>query len=275
MVSNQETERPDDGDDGRRVALPGLHNARDLGGLPTTDGGETAFGGYIRSADLRFVPMASLELLRDAGFRTVLDLRNDFETRRRPRDPGEAEANAHRIPPSPEAELPEGVFGVREPLDAARDVAFWARIRESGADGSPLFFRPVLDEQPERVGAVMRVLADAPGGVLFHCAVGRDRTGLVSLLLLALADVEPEAIADDYGRTAEELVEFTRLVGYAYRARAVEERMERMGTSIRAGVLDALDGLDVRRTLARAGVSEAQVARLRARLRPEGAADAR
>jgi protein-tyrosine phosphatase len=42
-----------------------------------------------------------------------------------------------------------------------------------------------------------------PGSVLFHCVGGRDRTGLVAIVLLAVAGVPPGLIADDYLRGAE------------------------------------------------------------------------
>jgi protein tyrosine/serine phosphatase len=52
---------------------------------------------------------------------------------------------------------------------------------------------------PERAAAVLDAIATAPpGAVLFHCESGRDRTGLIALLLLAAADVEPEDIVTDY-----------------------------------------------------------------------------
>lgn len=52
---------------------------------------------------------------------------------------------------------------------------------------------------PERTVAVLQSLSTAPpGGVLFHCAAGRDRTGLIAAILLTVADVEPEAIVTDY-----------------------------------------------------------------------------
>lgn len=252
----------------RRIDLEGLHNARDLGGLPTTDGSETAFGGYVRSADLRFATEASLVTLRERGIRTVVDLRSDFETRREPRSPAEAAANAQRVPPTPETALPDGMFGIREPLDNVHDLPFWQRLQDAGDVASPRFFRRVIEEQPGRFGAVMRVLAEAPGGVLFHCAIGRDRTGLVAFLLLALADVEPEAIAADYELTVEGLVPFMRLVAFDYRTEALAERLAERGQSIRESVLEALDGFDAAAALRAAGLSDREILALRARLRP-------
>lgn len=52
---------------------------------------------------------------------------------------------------------------------------------------------------PERTVAVLHALATSPpGGVLFHCAAGRDRTGLIAAILIKVADVKPEAIVSDY-----------------------------------------------------------------------------
>lgn len=253
----------------RAVPWAGFYNARDLGGLPTRDGGTTASGAFVRSADLRYATAAGIEAAREAGFRTVLDLRNDFETRERPRSPEEVEANAHRIPPMREAELAEGMFAVRVPLDNAGDREFWQRMHAERRLGSPRFFRPVIEEQPDRVVAVLRTIAAAPaGGVIYHCAVGRDRTGLVSFALLALADVEPDAIADDYAFSADELTPFFARIGYPEQKHRIDEALAEIGTTLRESVFEALDGFDSWAALSRAGLTAAELESLRARLRP-------
>jgi protein-tyrosine phosphatase len=64
----------------------------------------------------------------------------------------------------------------------------------------------VLEDSRAQIGAVMRAIAQAPeGAVLFHCVSGKDRTGIIASLLLALADVEPEAIEKDYTVSAQNL----------------------------------------------------------------------
>lgn len=256
--------------DERTLGADGLYNARDLGGLPTTDGSVTAFGGYARTAALRYASPEAMRDLRDASFTTVLDLRNDFETRTTPRDAAEVAANAGRIPSWPEVDLPDGVRGVREPLDPVEDLGFWAWLGETGREGTAAYMRPLLERHPERVGAVFAHVADAPGGVLFHCAAGRDRTGLVALLLLALADAEPAAIADDYERSAIELVPFMRLAEHDYDPEWHVARLAALGRTARGDVLDALDGLDARAELRRAGLGDDRIDALRRRLRPEG-----
>lgn len=250
----------------RLLGWDGFYNARDLGGLPTRDGGTTAYGGYVRSADLRYATDAGLAQMTQAGIRTVFDLRNDFETRTEPRSPEEDRANANRVPPTPEAELPEGVFGVRVPLDNTRDREFWQRMREEGRLGSPRFFTPVLREQPERVVAVLRAMAQAPGGVLYHCAIGRDRTGLVSFALLALADVEPEAIAADYRISTDALRPFFARMEFPDQSHLIDAALARHGFTIESAVEEQLDGFDAWATLRDAGLTDAELTTLRGRL---------
>lgn len=251
----------------RSVGWDGFYNARDLGGLPTRDGGETLPGAFWRTADLRFATADGLEAARAAGVRTVVDLRNAFETRPVPSSEWEERANAHRVPPTREAELPDDMFAVRVPLDNTEDRAFWDRMREERRLGNPRFFRPVIEEQPKRVVAVLRAISQAPGGVVFHCAVGRDRTGLVSFALLTLADVEPEAIADDYSQSADELSPFFDRLDFRDPKDIIEQSLAEHGLTVRTAVLEELDGFDPWAALTRAGMTQEELLGLRRRLR--------
>lgn len=247
----------------------GFYNARDLGGLPRRGGGETAFGGYVRSADLRYATPQGLTQMQDAGFSTVVDLRNDFETRLQPRSPEDEQANAHRVPPAPEPEMPAGVFTVRVPMDDPSKHEFWERMRAEKRLGTPRFFAPVLREHPHRVVAVLRALAQAPGNVLYHCAIGRDRTGLVSFALLSLADVEPAAIAADYARSAPSLAPFFARMNFPDASEIIAQRLRDAGFTLEEAVLEQAEGFDAWATLRNAGLSDAELHRLRARLVPE------
>lgn len=246
----------------RKRHWDGFYNARDLGGLPLCGGGETRFGAYVRSADLRFTTDIGLQQAYDEGFRTVLDLRNGFETRTEPRNPDEAIANANRVPPVPEAILPEGMFGVRVPLDDTHAVEFWERMRAERRLGTPRFFAPVLRETPRRVVEVLRTIAAAPGGVIYHCAIGRDRTGLVTFALLSLAGVEPEAIAADYARTTSELAPFFARLDFPDAGERIAAALAEDGYTVESAVLEQTEGFDAWDALTRAGLSHGELERL-------------
>ena len=83
----------------------------------------------------------------------------------------------------------------------------------------------------------------APGGVLFHCVGGRDRTGLVAIAALTVAGVAPEAIADDYALAAERAHTHDP---------ALEEFLAEKGTSARELVTDLVARLDLDRPALRA-----------------------
>lgn len=191
----------------RAITWEGFHNARDLGGLPTRDGRRTRFGAAIRSADLRFVTPRGWRAAYEAGVRTIVDLRNHDEIRP---DAGhrrtELAGSAQFIAAEAGSLAPPGMERVEAPLDGIEDVGFWQHLNAEGLNGTPLYYRPFLDGKADRCAAVITAIALArPGGVLFHCSAGRDRTGLVALLLLSMVDVEPETVADDYELTAEPL----------------------------------------------------------------------
>src|SRR6266496_975922 len=95
---------------------------------------------------------------------------------------------------------------VHVPLDGVEDTAFWRYLNDERLNGTPWYYRPFLERKADRCAAAVAAVAGAgPGGVIFHCGAGRDRTGLLALLLLALVEVEPESIAEDYELTTEPL----------------------------------------------------------------------
>jgi hypothetical protein len=156
---------------------------------------------------------------------------------------------------------------VAVPLDGVEDVRFWQEVNRLRLNGTPLYYRPFLESKGERCAAVITALAQAgPGGVLFHCGAGRDRTGLIALLLLSLAGVGAEAIADDYELSTTELVPLFAAMGHQDQGPAIEAVLSERGLTLRGTVLEALRGLDVYSYLLEAGVREKDLAALRERL---------
>lgn len=77
------------------------------------------------------------------------------------------------------------------------DVALARVARRFDVEGENYLWQ--LEHHVRRVGTILTVIADAaPGGVLVHCAAGKDRTGLIASLVLAIAGVDRKVIASDY-----------------------------------------------------------------------------
>jgi len=231
----------------RAVAWEGFFNTRDLGGLPTKSGGTTRCGAFFRAADLRFVTETGWAQARESGVRTVVDLRNADEIR--------------------SSATPAAIDRLEVPLDDIGDIEFWEHVNRAQLDGTPLYYPVFLRRKAERCAAVIKAIARTdPGGVLFHCGAGRDRTGLITLLLLALADVEPQAIAADYAMSAEALKALYAAMGTADEEPIIQAVLAGRGTTVEEAVMATLDGFDVEQYLLGAGVAAGELGSVRRRL---------
>ena len=168
--------------DWQRLPLEGTANTRELGGYPTSRGGQTAWRRFLRSDSLANATSSDLEFLEGYGLSAVLDLR------------GAKEATS-----SPDR-LPDGVAYANVPLIgfnvAAKDRA--AKLKEMGGL-SIHFVYDLMFEAKAEVKAAMEFLADAPEGcVLFHCSVGKDRAGVIAALLMLLAGCDRQDVIASY-----------------------------------------------------------------------------
>lgn len=168
----------------RRLPLDGAVNVRELGGYPTANGGVTRFGRFLRADDLGRLSSFDVRYLRDYGVSAVVDLR----------DPSEVEN-------MPDVPLGAGVAYANTPL-LAFNAAQKAELEQQYQDGVGFsmfgIYRNIL-ENYEGVRDCMRFIATAPEGcVLFHCAAGKDRTGILAMLLLILAGVDRYDVVADY-----------------------------------------------------------------------------
>ncbi|WP_231607633.1 tyrosine-protein phosphatase [Streptacidiphilus albus] len=251
MTSTQDHHRADvpvvDACD-RDLRWEGSFNVRDLGGIRTAGGGETRWGAVVRSDSIDGLTAAGWAALQAHGIRTIIDLRNE----------GTAKPSLPR---------PEGIDFTRVPLDALVGKEWWDEWGH--LDGTPLFLRPHLELRPHAAAAAVTAVARAqPGGVLVHCGAGRDRTGLVALVLLALARVAPEDIAADYELSASRLAALWAHLGRADEQMEVDRILAREGTTAREALVETLTSFDPEACLLAAGLGADDLATVRARLRP-------
>lgn len=198
----------------RWLRLDGTANTRDLGGLPTTDGGTTVPGRILRSDNLQTLsPDDVRRLVDEVGLRQVVDLRTTAEILLEGRGPLRAvPAVEHRhFTLLPEKGHHTDVFAVEDDdgLDLPADWVETLLPRQAvgGADAEPPAVRAYLgylEHRGEAVVDALRALAGAgPGASVVHCAAGKDRTGVVVAFALAVAGVPHEEIVADYALTAD------------------------------------------------------------------------
>ncbi len=231
----------------RHLDWDGCFNVRDLGGIPVAGGGETRRGAVIRADCLDGLTPAGWAALWEHGVRTVIDLRNEDE-----RGP---------------AARPPGLATFELPLDGVDDTEFWEGWESAPEFATPFYYGPHLERFPERSARVLAAIARAePGGVLVHCVSGRDRTGQISMLLLALAGVAPDDIAADYALSAERLPSRYESLGEPDQGPELESFLGGRSTSARELIVSTLASLDLEATLRRGGLTESDLAALRERL---------
>lgn len=184
----------------RELPLRRVRNVRDLGGYAyvAEDGtrGLTAYGLLLRAPSLRSLRQDGFAYLADygcGGLQRVVDLRSDFEVRHWP---------------DPYAGGRDGVAYTHVPmLDQLNSGGF----REALPDRMFTVYKSLLDNEGASIRRVFEALAGAVNGAvadasaagcaLFHCRAGKDRTGVIAMLLLGLAGVADEDIVHDYAAT--------------------------------------------------------------------------
>ncbi len=247
----------------RVLVWDGCVNVRDLGGLPTAGGGTTRFGSVVRSDNARRLSDAGWEALVAHGVRRVVDLRTAGELDEDP--PRELPIEAVHV----------SLLGAFDDA-AAKDLdARVAHIADS-AEQTRAVYVEFLERFPANFASAVAAVAGASeGGVLVHCAAGKDRTGLVVALLLSLAGVPEDAIAEDYAESEANLAELTGLWVAEASDEAERRRRIQMSRTPREAMLGVLEHLraahgGAEAYLRAAGLDEPALVRVRARLRGSG-----
>jgi protein-tyrosine phosphatase len=170
----------------RTIDLAGCLNFRDLGGYPTADGRMVRWRRVFRSDALHHLSRPDVAHLRDAlQLGEVIDLRSTIELETEGRGPLAHEAMRFHHYPLYDGDAPKAAPSPDLTLsDRYVLLAEFAR-------------------QP--IGRVVAALAATDAPAVYHCAAGKDRTGVVSAILLGLLGVAEEIIVADYAATQENL----------------------------------------------------------------------
>jgi protein tyrosine/serine phosphatase len=244
----------------RDLFWDGCLNVRDLGGHPTEDGGRTRFGSYVRADNIERLTENGWRALVDYGVRTVVDLR--LEEERGVSPPAELPLVTLHRPLVPDFGHPDW-----EELDALSLGSF-------SPESTRIVYLEFLERYRDRFGEAISTIASVGdgGALLFHCMGGKDRTGLITALLLRVAGAERSAVAADYALSGRNL----EAMHAAWIAAAADERERELRVRIAAtpaeamlGVLRTLDERydGVEGYLRAAGVGDPDFAAVRTRLR--------
>jgi protein-tyrosine phosphatase len=180
----------------RWTTLAEVDNVRDLGGLPVTGGGRTRRGVAYRASTLQEATAEdTAQLVEVHGIRTIVDLRL----------PDEAAREGHGLVGE------AGLRIVNLPVRKAETTLLDVVVPDARTTDLGVLYEQLLVGSTDSLVATARLLADpAQGAVLFHCAAGKDRTGVVAAVVLDAVGVPEDAIVADYVLTEERQHEVRR-----------------------------------------------------------------
>ncbi|HTZ92311.1 MAG TPA: tyrosine-protein phosphatase [Streptosporangiaceae bacterium] len=234
---------------GRRLELAGVLNLRDLGNYPVADGRSVRWRTLLRSDALHQLDADGLAVLAGLGLRTVLDLRTPFEADGAPSMLDGLAVRREHLPI-----MPNDLQALPLELDA--------------------IYRYMVEERAAAVAGAIKVLCATDAlPALVHCSAGKDRTGIVIALVLAVLGVPDEVIAADYALSARYLdPDSTPAIGQLQASTGLGDSLTRpLLTSPPALILEVLASVraasgSVGGYLLGHGVSQAELDQLRSAL---------
>ncbi|MDN5878490.1 MAG: tyrosine-protein phosphatase [Arthrobacter sp.] len=186
----------------------------------------------------------------DAGIRTVIDLRNADERRRRPTDPA--------VDPGALA----GITVLHCPTEDQAHEEFMAAAASADTPylSDPRYYPANLEHFPRLVAGVFRALAAARGSVVVHCSAGRDRTGMIISMALALVGRQ-DLIPGQYDAGARGINEWHRIspVKHPYERHLSEEELAPVIAGRQQSLAEFVDGIDVEAFLLGQGLTVAEI----------------
>ena len=163
----------------RRYSLESIVNCRDLGGYQSKYGC-TKFGRFIRCGTVSRPTDNDIKALKELNISAVVDLRGDFEFNDQNNDMERLTENINHV----------SLYEL--------NVAEAKNVKMTLSE----VYEFIVDNYKENINKALKVIAEAPeGAVLYHCFLGKDRTGILTLMLLTIAGVDEDDIVADYQLT--------------------------------------------------------------------------
>ncbi len=210
-----------------QLDIEGTYNIRDLGGITVSDTACIQSNILLRSGNLDKLPGKSQQELIDYGVKTIIDLRNEWEAAYYPnrfRDSGQV--HYYNLP----------LVGDRLSNDES-----WTSAIDNCGDLAEIYIK-YIDSCKIKIERIISAIASHEAGIIIHCHAGKDRTGIISALVLGVIGVSDDDIASDYAlsrQNIEHLVQEWRT--YAKENNRDLEKLEREADSSPETILKMLE----------------------------------
>ncbi|WP_378105633.1 tyrosine-protein phosphatase [Chryseobacterium sp. sg2396] len=179
---------------GKRTTLPEMnvervYNFRTIGNIKNTEGRTLKKGKLYRSGHLYRLKSRYFETLENLGIKDVIDLRNSKEIAQKP----------DHIPDGMAYKNESAFEDEGDQLGQARKLVLKGKINSSDAEKKMLdFYRNYVTEHPEVIRKIIIGILESDTPVLYHCTAGKDRTGIITALILTILKFDKQTIYNDY-----------------------------------------------------------------------------
>ncbi|MBT2585555.1 tyrosine-protein phosphatase [Arthrobacter sp. ISL-95] len=211
-------------------------------------------GDVYRMGRHEWVTESGWQQMYDDGVRTVIDLRASRERRQRDTDP--------QVPDEAKARIDVVHCPTEDPDHQDFSELFGPYLKD------PAQYGDYLELFADRIAAVFKAIAASPGKVVVHCSAGRDRSGVIAVMLQRLAGAGDGEIVHGYELAARGINERHRTHGapHAHDPYLSADDLEAMLTERRDSLRAFLASLDVIGFLTANGVSDPELAAVRAKI---------
>lgn len=171
------------------IKIKKVHNFRTVGSIKNTEGRTLKSGIFYRGAHLHKLKRKSFDQIEQLGIKEIIDLRNSKEIFQKP------------------DYLPNGISYKKysafedegDQLSQARKLVLKGKVNASDADKRMIdFYREYVTENPETIKTIITKALESKGAILYHCTAGKDRTGIVTALILTILKFDKETIYNEY-----------------------------------------------------------------------------
>ena len=182
----------------RRLHLKKLNNTRDLGGLPTEDGRKIKKGKLIRSGKLYKIPQKTVDAFKAMGVTTIIDLRILTEQEQHPDTLWEG-VNYYYLPILCTATPGITMDKSMRKLLVAESKRIKTEFGTADNYMSEMYRYILTSEEPQQnLKKALRLIIENEGCILWHCSGGKDRAGILTMLVESLLGVNEQVILADY-----------------------------------------------------------------------------
>ena len=189
---------------GKQFEIKKVTNFRTIGNIKNIDGRILKEGKFYRSAHLHKLKKKSFKIFENLGIKEIIDLRNSKEISQKP----------DVILQNVDYKNYSAFEDEGDQLNQAKKLVLQGKVKGSDADQRMLgFYKTYATENPEIIKKIIHEILDSENPVLYHCTAGKDRTGIITALILTILKFDRATIENDY------------LLSNNYRKQLVQKRL--------------------------------------------------